>query len=218
MPSFASGGERSASVDPVGDRTRHGACRTGEEVIGRFDDVERRCGPRRQIDRFGRRELIVTRDDEVLGSRVAPGQHLATGDGWGDREPAVDARLDHRQRHQGAERIAAHPDAFVDDAGEEVDGRSDVESLGIAVVVQVVAAGRATKVEAQRMESSAGQLLVESGHDRMETVAPVQRMRVSDRHGAAHGGSFGRGEVGFEVETVDGREGHRVDGHGPTVP
>ena len=159
------------------------------------------------------------RGEDEFWTRVFGGEDPSFGHGerWGDGDPTAHAGFDHVQTDHGAERIAGHPRLVVGDGREEVDGRGNIESFGVSVVVFATAGPDATEVEAETVEAEIGEMVEQGLHDRVEAVAPVERMRMGDCHRAPDIGGR-RSEVGCQLDSVDGRECHRAVGHGTTVP
>lgn len=183
------------------------------------------CGDGRG-DIRGRTELVVLGCEEVLGSHVARREQAARDhrDRRCDREPCRHERVGGVEGDGRTEGVAAHHDGLVwfDHVGE-LARRREVETFGVAVVVDSARVAHSSKVDCDRMAPERHRRTADCGHHVVVTVAAIEGVRVPDDHRRARGVGVGAEDVGLDEHCVDRLERngfgrHANDGTVPCVP
>jgi len=161
----------------------------------------------------------VDRSEHEFGAGVDGGQNTTVGHGeWrSDGDPAAHPWFRHVESDDRTERVARDPGLVIANRREEVDGRGNVEELGMPAVVFATARADSSEIETKTVKTEGRQVIEQHLDHRVETVAAVERMWMGQRDRTEER-TVGRSEVADEFHAVDGRESHRVDGHGTTVP
>ena len=182
------------------------------------DDVGVPPGVDRRAELSRRPELVVGGGDQCLGAGVVGGGELGEDrQHRGDRDPAADSWIGHRERDIGTEAVPGDDHRSI--VGDNVDRRPHIELLWYPATVVAGRTSRAAEVEAEHIPAGVDERSGGRVDDQISSRAAVERVGVTD-DGSAHGVGGGEsvaleGDACIDLEP-DGLDLDRF--HADTVP